>query len=159
MNVIPKTRSHGYEVKVAWTGAAAGPTRTYAGYSREHTIACGNKPAFAASADRAFRGNPELPNPEELLVAALSSCHLLSYLAVCALEEIAVVSYEDEASGTMLETGGAGRFSRVTLRPRVTIEGDRIERALELHDVAHESCFIANSMNFPVECEPVVTRA
>jgi organic hydroperoxide reductase OsmC/OhrA len=153
-----KSRSHAYAVRLAWTGAAAGPTRTYAGYSRDHEIASTGKPALRLSADPAFRGEAACYNPEELLVAALASCHMLSYLAYCALEGLAVVSYADEASGTMEETGGSGAFTRVTLRPRVVVDDDRLERARALHHDAHAACFIANSVNFPVVCEPEIGR-
>jgi organic hydroperoxide reductase OsmC/OhrA len=151
-------REHGYAVRVRWTGSTSGPTRSYAAYSREHELGFAGKPALRASADAAFRGDASAYNPEELLVAALSSCHLLSYLAICALEGIAVVAYADDASGTMMERGGAGRFALVTLRPHVVVDDDRLERARAIHHTAHESCFIANSVNFPVVCEPVVER-
>ena len=151
-------REHGYAVRLRWTGAAHGPTRTYAAYSREHELDFAGRPALRASADAAFRGDPSAYNPEELLVAALSSCHMLSYLAICALEGIAIVAYTDSASGTMLERGGAGRFTLVTLRPHAIVDDDRLERARAIHHPAHESCFIANSVNFPVVCEPVVER-
>ncbi|MGP6189762.1 MAG: OsmC family protein [Vulcanimicrobiaceae bacterium] len=152
-------REHVYRTTVTWSGAAAGPTRSYAAYSREHSLAFEGKPALRGSADPAFRGDAALLNPEELLLASLSACHLLTYLALCAREGIAVVSYVDEAHGSMVEKAGAGRFERAVLRPRVTIEGDRVERALALHDRAKTECFIANSVNFPVEHEPVVTTA
>ena len=152
-------REHAYAVRLRWTGAALGPARTYAEYSREHELAIGDKPPLRASADPAFRGDASLYNPEELLVAALSSCHLLSYLAHCALAGLAVTAYDDDASGTMEERGGAGRFTRVVLRPHVVVDDDRVELARELHRAAHASCFIANSVNFPVECEALVERA
>ncbi len=154
-----RVRAHGYAVDVTWTGAHAGPTRTYAGYSRTHEIAIAGKPVIAGSADPLFRGDAALHNPEELLVAALASCHLLAYLALCAREGIAVVAYVDAAKGTMSERGGAGRFTNVTLSPHVTIASDRAERARELHESAHAECFIANSVNFPVLVEPTIVCA
>ncbi len=153
-----RARTHAYDVALAWTGATAGATRTYAGYSREHELAFPNKPSLRASADPAFRGDADAHNPEELLVAALASCHMLSYLASCALAGIAVVAYSDAARGEMEERGGAGAFVRVVLRPRVVVDDDRLERANELHRDAHAACFIANSVNFPVVCEPDVVR-
>jgi organic hydroperoxide reductase OsmC/OhrA len=154
-------REHGYGVRVAWIGPAVGSTTTYAGYSREHTIAFeGKSVALRGSADPAFRGDPALPNPEEMLVAALASCHLLSYLSLCGRAGIEVLAYEDRARGTMTEHGGSGRFVEVTLFPVVTIarENDR-ERALALHAEAHATCFIANSVNFPVRHEPEIRVA
>jgi organic hydroperoxide reductase OsmC/OhrA len=150
---------HHYATRVEWSGASRGPTKTYAGYSREHTIGVDGKPTLTGSADPAFRGDVSHYNPEELLLAALSTCHLLSYLAQCAREGIAVVSYTDDAVATMAEKAGAGRFTSATLRPVVEIDDERVERATALHDEARAQCFIANSVNFPVEHEPVVRRA
>ena len=156
-------REHRYDVAIDWTGAHRGSTKTYATYSRDHEITIAGKLPFVASADPLFRGSAGAYNPEELLVAALASCHLLAYLALCARERIAVVAYRDAAEGTMSERGGAGRFTNVTLHPQVTIAatgGDaRVDRALALHATAHEECFIANSVNFPVLVEPTITSA
>ncbi len=150
-------RTHRYDCRLVWTGASQGPTRTYASYSRTYEVAFGDKPVLRGSADPAFRGDPALHNPEELLVAALSSCHCLSYLALAALANLAVVSYEDAASGTMEETRGAGKFTDVVLRPRVTIAaGGDAAKARALHEEAHATCFIAASVNFPVRCEPEI---
>ena len=149
-------REHAYAVGLRWSGAAAGPTAAYATYSREHELVFAGKPSLRASADPYFRGDAAGYNPEELLVAALASCHMLSYLALCALETLPVIAYEDAASGTMEEAGGAGRFTLVTLRPRVTVPADRIARARDLHHAAHGVCFVANSVNFPVACEPEI---
>jgi organic hydroperoxide reductase OsmC/OhrA len=159
MTVRPRAREHTYRARLVWTGAAAGPTREYATYSREYRVDFNGKPALIGSADPVFRGDPSLHNPEELLVAALSSCHMLSYLALCALGGIAVESYEDNAVGTMTETAGAGRFTRAVLRPRVVIASGDLERARALHDEAQAQCFIAASVNFPVEHEPVIVLA
>jgi organic hydroperoxide reductase OsmC/OhrA len=153
-----KAREHAYDVEVDWTGAASGPTKTYDGYSRAHELRIDGKATIASSADPAFRGDSALHNPEQLLVAALASCHLLSYLALCAREGIAVVAYCDRATGTMIERAGVGRFTNVTLRPHVAIDDDRSDRARALHAAAHEQCFIANSVNFPVLCEPTIVR-
>ena len=118
------------------------------------------KPAFRGSADPTFRGDPALCNPEDLLVVALSSCHMLSYLAECALAGIAVVAYEDAAAGTMAMADGRVRFTEVVLRPRVIVAaGADLARAEALHQNAHDVCFIASSVNFPVRHEATVTRA
>jgi organic hydroperoxide reductase OsmC/OhrA len=158
MKAHPPARTHRYAASVSWSGPAGGSTKTYAGYSREHALTFDGKEAVVrGSADPAFRGDPALLNPEELLVASLAACHLLSYLAVCALEGIEILSYVDNADGRMTETSGEGRFVEVTLRPEVRIarEADR-SRALALHDRARAACFIANSVNFPVHHEPVI---
>lgn len=151
-------REHHYDATVSWTGAAAGAPRTYASYSRDHTIVVEGKPDLPGSADPVFRGEASRYNPEELLLAALSACHLLSYLALCEREGIAVVAYVDRASATMQENAGAGRFTQALLRPEVTIDDERVERATALHELAHEQCFIANSVNFPVRHDPTVRR-
>ncbi|HEX4569963.1 MAG TPA: OsmC family protein [Dongiaceae bacterium] len=155
------SKSHHYDLKLRWTGAAMGPTASYAGYSREYRIEIAGKPPITGSADPTFRGDPALANPEDMLVAALSACHMLSYLAVCALGKIKVISYEDAASGTMTEIGPQrSAFTEVVLRPRVVISADSdAAKAKALHDQAHKICFIANSVNFPVRHEPEISQA
>lgn len=153
-------RSHKYQAKLEWTGASQGPTASYESYSREHIIEIDGKPPLKVSADPMFRGDGSTHNPEDLLLAALAGCHMLSYLAVCVRAGIEVVSYEDAASGTLALEGGGGRFTEVVLRPRVVIAaGGDVEKARELHDIAHKQCFIANSMNFSVRHEPTVSEA
>jgi organic hydroperoxide reductase OsmC/OhrA len=154
-------RIHDYTATVTWIGSDAGATKTYAGYSREHSIAFEGKEGIVrGSADRAFRGDVSLVNPEELLLASLSACHMLSYLAFCSLEGIEIVSYADRARGMMSETGGAGRFVSVVLEPKVVVaKREFVDRARALHGAAHEACFIANSMNFPVLHKPSVIVA
>ena len=156
MNVRP----HRYAARVRWAGPAHGPTTSYTAYSRDYAVEVDGKPALRGSADAHFRGDASLHNPEDMLVIALSTCHLLSYLAECARAGIAVLAYEDDASGEMTPIGGKIRFREVMLRPRVTIaDAARIEEALALHERAHGECFIANSVNFPVRHEAVVTAA
>lgn len=150
-------REHGYEVTVRWTDATADGTTSYRDYDRTHEISAAGKPTITASADPAFRGRAELWNPEDLLVAALSQCHMLSYLARCALDKVVVVDYQDTATGTMAESAGAGRFTEVVLHPVVTVtDPAMVQKATELHEAAHEACFIANSVNFPVRHQPIV---
>ncbi|MFA7665995.1 MAG: OsmC family protein [Burkholderiaceae bacterium] len=152
-------REHHYQVSVAWTGNQGSGTSGYQAYSRDHTIESGDKPAISGSSDPAFHGDASRWNPEDLLVAAASACHKLSYLHLCVGAGIRVLAYVDDAEGTMVEEG-AGQFTEVVLRPRVTIRaGDDLERARQLHHRAHEICFIANSLNFPVRCEPVIESA
>ena len=150
-------RAHQYDCRLVWTGAARGPAKTYAAYSREYEVAFPGKPTLTGSADRTFRGDPALHNPEDMLVAALASCHCLSYLALTSRSGIEVGAYEDLATGTMEERLGKGRFTLVVLRPKVTIAaGGDVEKARALHEQAHEDCFIASSVNFPVRNEPSI---
>lgn len=148
---------HHYKIDLTWTGNTGEGTKTYRGYERSHTIAAPGKPVIEGSSDPAFRGDASRYNPEELLVAALSACHMLSYLHVCAVAGIVVVDYKDEATGTMVETkNGGGHFTEVTLHPVVTItDAARIDEASHLHHKAGELCFIAASCNFPVHHAPV----
>lgn len=150
---------HHFACRIRWTGGAAGGTRDYDGYSRDYEIAIEGKAPMAASSDPAFRGDGSKPNPEDMLVAALAGCHMLTYLAACARAGIEVVAYEDSASGRMTIKDGRMRFTEVTLAPRVTIGDGDPERALALHDAAHDNCFIANSVNFPVIALPIVEKA
>jgi organic hydroperoxide reductase OsmC/OhrA len=149
-------KEHRYRITMAWTGNRGQGTAGYTGYSRDHLIRVEGKPEIVATSDTAFRGSPGRYNPEELFVSALSSCHMLWYLHLCATNDIIVTAYEDEATGIMMESvDGSGYFKEVTLYPVVTItDAARIPRALELHREASTKCFIANSCNFPVRHEP-----
>ncbi len=155
------SREHNYKTSVIWTGNTGEGTKTYRGYSRAHVISIAGKPQIPGSSDPHFRGDKSRYNPEEMLVASLSACHMLSYLHACASAGIVVVGYEDEAAGTMVETeNGGGHFTEVILRPRVSISADSDrEKANELHHKAHELCFIASSVNFPVRVEPIIIVA
>ncbi len=153
-------REHRFECRLVWTGATKGGTKNYETYSRECRIDFQGKPSIRATSAPAFRGDPALTNPEDLLVASLSACHFLSYVALCARNGVEVTSYEDEASGTMSRFEGGFHFTDVLLKPRVTIAGGSDPaKALALHTRAHQECFIANSVNFPVRHEPVITVA
>lgn len=148
---------HKYQVSVQWTGNRGSGTSGYRDYSRDHTITAGSKPAIAGSSDAAFLGDASRWNPEDLLVASACACHKLWYLHLCADAGIVVLDYRDNAEGTMLDTPQQGSFSQIVLRPHVVIRaGGDVERAAQLHHVAHEKCYIANSVNFPVHCEPVI---
>jgi organic hydroperoxide reductase OsmC/OhrA len=151
-------KPHHYVVRVVWTGNAGTGTRFYNGYERAHEIGVTGKPRINGSADPAFRGDPARWNPEELLVASLSACHQLWYLHLCSEYRIIVTAYEDDAEGIMVEeASGAGQFTSVTLRPRIVISSNSDEAvARSLHSRAHEMCFIARSMNFPVRHEPTI---
>jgi organic hydroperoxide reductase OsmC/OhrA len=152
-------REHRYTASLIWTGASAGPTASYQSYSRAWRMEFAGKPALEGSADPTFRGDPALHNPEELLLAALATCHMLSYLALCALKGVAVMSYTDRPEGTMARgADGRTRFTSVRLHPEVAIaDGTKIDLARALHEGAHAECFIANSVNFPVENAATVT--
>ena len=143
---------HNYNLTVKWTGNSGTGTSGYRNFERSHTIITDNKPEIFASSDPAFRGDKTKYNPEELLLASLSSCHMLWYLHLCAEAGIIVTDYADNATGIMLETtDGGGHFTEVTLNPVVTVaEISMKEKANEIHAKATELCFIANSVNFPV---------
>jgi len=150
------SREHRYLVEVRWTGNRGSGTSDYRAYDRAHEIRGDGKPAILASSEPALRGDDTRWNPEELLVAALSQCHMLWYLHLCTAADLIVQSYVDRPDGTMVESDdGAGRFTRVTLRPAITIgDRERLDEARDLHEAAHRLCFIANSVNFPVAVEP-----
>src|SRR5580693_1184353 len=158
---MANTREHRYAVSLIWNGNLGTGTSGYRDYSRDYEIGADGKAAIHGSADPAFRGDASRWNPEELLVAALSACHKLWYLHLCAEAGIAVLSYVDHAEGEMEETpDGSGRFTRVTLRPRITVAADSdMGLAREIHHAAHTKCFIANSVNFPVQHAPEITAA
>lgn len=150
-------KSHRYVAHLEWSDPG-GTVRTST-HSRSHLIRIPGKPDILGSSDPAFRGDPSRHNPEDLLVASLSSCHMLWYLGLCAKAGIVVTHYTDDADGIMTEVAETGgHFERVTLRPRVTIASGDADQARALHHEAHRLCFIANSVNFPVECEPVIAR-
>ncbi|MCL5030406.1 MAG: OsmC family protein [Bacteroidetes bacterium] len=149
-------KKHQYTLNVKWTGNRGEGTSNYRSYERSHIITVENKPDIFCSSDPEFRGDKTKYNPEELLVAALSSCHMLSYLHLCADSGVVVLDYEDNPHGTMIEAAnGSGHFTEVTLYPIVTVtEKSMIEKANELHEKAHELCFIANSCNFKIHHVP-----
>jgi len=149
---------HRFVCRLAWTGQGA--TTGYRDYGRDLRVDFDGKPSLEASAAPAFRGEGSRHNPEDLMVAALSACHCLSYLAECARAGVEVVAYEDEATGELALVDGGLQFVDVQLRPRVTLGvGADAARAERLHARAHEACFIARSVNFPVRHEATVTPA
>ena len=154
-------KAHHYEVELAWIGDRGSGTSGYAAYDRAHVLSAPGKPDIPGSSDPHFRGDAARWNPEELLLASLSACHQLWYLHLCAVNKVTVVGYRDRAAGEMAEhADGSGEFTRVVLRPEVTITpGSDLARALELHHEAARLCFVARSMNFPVEHEPSVKMA
>ena len=150
-------RDHTYTVTVTWRGNTGSGTSGYRAYERKHDVIVPGKPVIPASSDPAFRGDRARYNPEEMLVASISSCHMLWYLHLCAAEGVVVQAYEDIAEGVMIEQrDGGGAFSEVVLQPEITLApGADLARARALHMDAHAKCFIANSINFPVRHEPV----
>lgn len=147
---------HHYVLTLEWTGDQGSGTDNYRSYKRDHVISMAGKPDLLGSSDPTFRGDASRHNPEDLLLAALSACHMMSYLHVCVMNDVVVTGYVDHATGTM-ETSpdGSGRFLEVTLQPEVTVrDADMVERAQQLHAKARELCFIANSVNFPVHHRP-----
>jgi len=156
-----ENKIHHYHSSLAWIGQQGQGTISYNAYSRNFRIRVGDKPDLLGSSDPSFRGDASRYNPEELFLASLSSCHMLWYLHLCADQGIVVTDYRDEAQAEMQEGDAeyAGRFVRVLLRPEVKIQAaSEIHLAEKLHQQAHTRCFIANSCNFPVLCEPVIRR-
>lgn len=155
------SRTHRYATTLRWTGNRGTGTSAYTAYDRAHEAGAEGRPTLSLSADPAFRGDPARWNPELMLLAALSSCHQLWYLHLCAEAGIIVLAYEDAAEATMIEaTAGAGQFSGAVLHPRVTIAaGGDAARAASLHHEAAARCFIARSVNFPVRHEPEIRTA
>lgn len=149
---------HAYTTVVTWQGNRGSGTSGYRDYGREHEVSAAGPPAIPGSSDPTFRGDKERWNPEQLLLASLSQCHMLQYLHLCAEAGVVVTDYVDEATGTMTTRGNNGQYTEAVLAPRVTVtSADMVEKAVALHEGAHDACFIANSVNFPVRHEPTVT--
>lgn len=156
---------HGYSVDLHWTGARGTGTTSYTSYGRDHELTGEGKPPLMGTSDPAFRGDPTRWSPEDLVVGALSQCHMLWFLHLAASAGIVVVGYSDHAEGTMrVASAGHGNFSEVVLHPRVVLapgatqpDGSPVtdDVLAGLHHRAHEHCFIARSVNFPVRNEPV----
>jgi organic hydroperoxide reductase OsmC/OhrA len=152
-------KKHRYDARIVWSAGTDGAPKSFDTFSRTHRIEIAGKPTIAGTSDPAFRGDPTLHNPEDLLVASLSSCHMLWYLVLCVGRKVPILAYEDEAYGIMQETPRPGRFVEVVLRPKVTIAkgGDRA-LAAKLHERAHAECFVANSVNFTVRHEATIVE-
>lgn len=149
-----RRREHTYGLALWWTGDRGTGTSGYRDFGREHDVVAEGKPPLSGSADPFFRGDADRWNPEELLLAALAQCHMLSYLAQCAANGVIVTAYTDEPTAAMTESLGVGEFTSAVLHPVVTVaDGDMVDQARELHRAAHEACFIARSVNFPVHHE------
>jgi organic hydroperoxide reductase OsmC/OhrA len=157
--MLRMSKSHHYRTAIVWTGNRGTGTSGYRAYDRGYEIRCPGKVSIRGSSDPAFRGDPAAHNPEELLVASVSACHMLWYLHLCAEAGVVVGAYEDAATGTMAEAAdGVRRFTEVVLHPHVTLSGGAdSDLAQRLHQTAHDKCFIANSVNFPIRVEPTIT--
>lgn len=147
---------HRYHAKTTWVGNRGTGTSDYKSYDRNHVVDVAGKATLACSSDPQFRGDKTRHNPEELLVASISSCHMLWYLHLCAVNGVVVTDYTDEASGVMEENkDGSGQFTEITLKPHVVVEHESmLEKANALHHEANKMCFIARSVNFPVHHKP-----
>ncbi|WP_414858529.1 OsmC family protein [Nocardioides sp. Root190] len=151
---------HHYALDLVWEGNRGTGTSGYRDYGRDVVLRAAGKPDLAGSADPTFRGDAGRWNPEEMLLAALAQCHLLSYLHSAVTHGIVVVDYDDSPVGTMSQVGQGGHFTSVTLRPRVVItDAAQADLAREIHVEASANCFIAASVNFPVHHEPVIEIA
>lgn len=150
-------KQHNYQLTIKWMGNSGTGTSAYTAYTRDHQVLIDDKLDIQLSSDPAFRGDKTKHNPEELLLASISSCHMLWYLHLCATAGVIVTAYIDHATGILEETAdGGGKFTGVTLYPVVTVtEAAMIEKANELHKKANELCFISNSLNFSVHHKPV----
>ncbi len=151
----------GREFRIEWTGNTGEGTRTYKGYDRTWDIAVPGKPVIHCSNDPLLGGDPSLMNPEDLLLSALSACHMLWYLHLASVDKITVLSYRDDPVGEGENLAdGSGRFLSATLRPHISVAtGCDLVRAHDIHTEIHKFCFIARSVNFPVSCEPVMEFA
>lgn len=147
---------HEYTVEILWTGNRGTGTSDYRSYGRELTVSAEGKSEIQGSADKTFHGDADRWNPEELFLTALAQCHMLSYFHAAVKSGIVVTGYTDAPSGTLtVNSDGSGRFSRVTLRPRVRLAaGTDEDAAADAHDEAHRLCFIANSVSVPIKIEP-----
>jgi organic hydroperoxide reductase OsmC/OhrA len=149
--------SHQYALTCRWTGDRGEGTQSYRAYARDHRIEIDGKPVIEGSSDPAFLGAAERLNPEDLLLASISACHMLWYLHLCAANKLVLRDYVDAASAVMEEAGDGGAFTEAVLQPRCRFDGPVDEAlAARLHHDAHERCYIANSVNFPIRVEPVI---
>lgn len=149
---------HHFELENNWTGNKGTGTADVASYSRLHQIKIDDKPDLLLTTADFKRGDKGVHNPEDLLLASVSSCHMLSYLYLCAKANVTVEDYCDKAEGIMIEhEKGGGHFTSVLLKPVVTIASEEMrERALKLHHKAHEICYIASSVNFEIDIQPEI---
>lgn len=148
-------KQHTYTATITWTGNQGTGTSAYNAYSRNHIISAEGKKDIDGSSDPSFRGNKSRYSPEDLLLDAISACHMLWYLHLCTVHGV-VTAYEDNATGIMIEEkNGSGQFTEATLNPNVTVQHESmIEKANTLHHEATKLCFIARSVKFPIHHKP-----
>ena len=153
-------KEHCYRPVITWTGNTGEGTADYKAYEREHVISAPGKPDIPGSSDANFRGDATRWNPEDLFVVSASTCHMLWYLHLCAVNRVVVLDYRDEPEGLMIEQAdGSGAFARIVLRPQVKLSAASSEdKARELHHEAHRNCFIANSVKCEIAAEPSFNR-
>jgi organic hydroperoxide reductase OsmC/OhrA len=154
-------KQHHYTSTIYWTGNTGNGTRNYTAYERSHTVSIPGKKDIDASSDPAFRGDSSKHNPEDLLVGAVSGCHMLWYLHLCSVNGIVVTDYQDNATGVLEENeDGGGQFTSITLNPVVVITNESmVEKAKELHHQANQLCFIARSLNFKISHNLIIKVA
>ncbi len=152
---------HRYTTSVGWTGDRGEGTASYRGYDRCWDIAIPGKPVIHCSNDPLLGGDAGKMNPEDLLLSALSACHMLWYLHYASDAGIVVAGYEDSPVGLgLVGKGGAGRFTAAILRPLITVRpGTDLDAATAIHHRIHEVCFVARSVNFPISHEPAFLLA
>ncbi|MGD9691899.1 MAG: OsmC family protein [Phycisphaerales bacterium] len=147
-------RGHEYNAKLVWEGDEKVGTLDYSAYSRQYRVEFAGKPRMTGTADPMFKGDPKIHNPEDMFLASIAGCHMLSYLALCAKYKVNVLAYEDDVWAKLELSGGGGKFTEVVLRPKVRVAaGTDVEKAKSLHDGAHHICFIANSCSVPIRVE------
>ncbi len=152
-------KRHYYKSSSLWTGNHGSGTASYEEYGRDFEVHIEGKERLLGSSDPHFRGDGTRWNPEDMMVAAVSNCHMLWYLHLCAVAGVIVMTYKDDAQGVMVEKGNGGYFESVTLRPKITITADSpLDIARKLHEDAHELCFIANSVNFEIVIDPEIVK-
>lgn len=153
-------KEHLYTANIQWTGNQGEGTKNYKAYSRDYTVSVSGKYAtIQGTSDPSFLGDPSRYTPEDLFLSSIASCHMLWYLHLCSTNNIVVTSYEDQASGSMVEDEkGSGKFVGVTLNPKVVIaDKSMLDKAYSLHQIANKMCFIANSCNFKIDHKASVT--
>jgi organic hydroperoxide reductase OsmC/OhrA len=154
------SNAHRYRLRTVWTGAGDHGTRDYEAYARDFRAEVAGKPPLQGSADPVFRDDASRHNPEDWMLMAVASCHMLFYLALCAKRRLQVLAYEDDSEATLVLTPEGGAFTGFTLRPVVTLAQDAdAALALRLHEQAHERCFVARSCAVPIDVQPVIHHA
>ena len=154
----PMTKTHEYPAKIVWTGNSGTGTSAYKAYERTWDMAAEDKAVINCSNDPLLGGDRLKYNPEDLLISAVASCHMLWYLHLCSQAGVVVTAYEDNPVGIgESEPSGAGQFIEAVLRPKITITAESDpQKAVTLHDEIHQYCYIARSINFPLRFEPEI---